>query len=257
YMICSDAANYNAVYEHIIKYNESSKVEIRNESENWHQIAIQGPLASNVLENYLQTNLSSVRYYHFVEFDFKNEKIILSRTGYTGEDGFEIYSTPEVGIQIWKDLLAQSPNLVPVGLGARDTLRLEAKYPLYGHELNSERTPVESGIGWIVKEKPIPYLGMEKILNHKKNGTEYGTCGIILEDVGVPRENYKVLNESQIEIGYLTSGTYSPVLKKGIGLAFIKKDYIQNIQKIFIDIRGEKKQARVHQAPFIKGSIAK
>lgn len=257
YMICSNAANYETVFEHLQSYKDSSKFEIRNESLNWNQIAIQGPASLKILESYLKQEISSIRYYRFAEIQFEGEKLLLSRTGYTGEDGFEIYSSPTLGIKIWLDLLTQNPELSPVGLGARDTLRLEAKYPLYGHELNSERTPVESGIGWIVKEKPVPFLGRDKILKHKKEGTEYGICGVILEDYGVPRENYKVYSVNHHEIGYLTSGTYSPSLKKGIALAFIKKEYHKDGQEIFIDIRNEKKKAKVHLAPFIKTSIVK
>ncbi len=257
YMICSNAANYKAVFEHLNKYDNQKEIQIRDESLNWNQIAIQGPKAGNILEAYLKTQLSSLKYYHFMEMSLKGENMILSRTGYTGEDGFEIYSSVNLGIQIWKDLLEQNPNLTPVGLGARDTLRLEAKYPLYGHELNSERTPVESGIGWIVKEKSIPFLGMEKILNHKKNGTEYGICGISLEESGVPRENYKVWGNENQEIGYITSGTYSPSLKKGIALGFIKREYHEEGREIFVEIRNEKKKAKIQLKPFIKGSIFK
>lgn len=257
YMICSNAANYDAVFEHLRKYLDSKEIEIRNESLNWHQLAIQGPKATSILESYLKKELSFIRYYHFEEVQLEGETIILSRTGYTGEDGFEIYSSPSLGIKIWKDLLELNSELIPVGLGARDTLRLEAKYPLYGHELNSERTPVESGIGWIVKEKTVPFLGMEKILQHKKQGTKYGICGLSLEESGVPRENYKVFNESNQEIGYLTSGTYSPCLKKGIALAFIKTEYHKDGKEIFIEIRNEKKKAKVQTTPFIKGSIIK
>ncbi|MCE9500568.1 MAG: glycine cleavage system aminomethyltransferase GcvT, partial [Leptospira sp.] len=145
YMICSNASNFEAVYNHLKKF--PSPLNIRNESAQWHQIAIQGPLANKIASEYFGKNLDYIKYYCFDTIPFGAEELIVSRTGYTGEDGFEIYSTNETGKKIWTGLLDAGKNsgLIPVGLGARDTLRMEAKYALYGHELNNMRTPVESG----------------------------------------------------------------------------------------------------------------
>ena len=257
YMICSNASNYEAVYEHLLKFN--TDIQITNESSNWHQIAIQGPKANEIFSKYTDQNLEEIGYYKFKLISFKGEEILVSRTGYTGEDGFEIYTSVPVGIQIWSELLefGKSYGLVPVGLGARDTLRLEAKYALYGHELNATRTPVESGIGWIVKEKANPYLAYDKIISQKKNGAEYGVTGIKLSEAGVLRENYSLFDEAGNLIGQTTSGSYSPSLKEGIGLAYIKKSFIKNETIVMVEIRGSKKKCVIQTGNFINGSVRK
>ncbi len=257
YMICSNASNYEAVYEHLLKYNTNLK--ITNESSNWHQIAIQGPKADEIFSKYTGLNLQDIGYYKFKVLSIKGEEMIVSRTGYTGEDGFEIYSSIKAGVELWSDLLefGKPFGLVPVGLGARDTLRLEAKYALYGHELNDSRTPVESGIGWIVKEKPTPYFAYDKIISQKKNGSEYGITGIKLAESGVLREKYSVYDTNNNLIGQTTSGSYSPSLKEGIGLVYIKSDFIKNDTIVYIEIRGSKKKGIIQTESFIKGSVRK
>jgi aminomethyltransferase len=257
YMICSNASNYEAVYEHLKKYN--SNLKITNKSADYHQIAIQGPKADEIFSKYISMDFSSLGYYRFTILNFKGEEVILSRTGYTGEDGFEIYSSIPVGVKIWEELLnfGKDFGLLPVGLGARDTLRLEAKYALYGHELSSEKTPVESGIGWIVKEKNIPYLGYDKIISEKKKGSAYSTVGIKLLESGILRENYSILNSKNEKIGQTTSGGYSPSLKETIGICHIQTSYLNSEEEIFVEIRNEKKKATVFKKPFIIGSVKK
>ncbi|WP_039948363.1 glycine cleavage system aminomethyltransferase GcvT [Leptospira fainei] len=259
YMICANASNVDAVYEYILSKLPKSGIKIDNQSSQWHQIAIQGPKADSILSSYLKADLSGIGYYKFILFPFEGEELILSRTGYTGEDGFEIYSSIPIGIKLWKDLLehGKSFGLLPAGLGARDTLRIEAKYPLYGHELNETRTPVQSGIGWIVKEKEIKFPQYDRITGEKKNGTDRKVTAFELQEAGVPRENMKVLDEKGIEIGITTSGTFSPSLKKGLGLAWIDANKIKHGQKIRIEIRGQAKEAIVYTQPFIPGSIRK
>ncbi|HMZ60003.1 MAG TPA: glycine cleavage system aminomethyltransferase GcvT [Leptospiraceae bacterium] len=257
FMICSNASNYEKVYEHFLKYNSSS-VQIRNESSSWHQIAIQGPKADHMFSDYIGQDISHIKYYHFAPVKFRGEEMIVSRTGYTGENGFEIYSSVSLGLSIWSEILEmkKKDGLVPVGLGARDTLRLEAKYPLYGHELNETRTPVESGIGWIVKEKDAPYLGYDRIINDKKNGAKVSLYAMILKEPGVLRENFKVFDGSGNEIGLTTSGSYSPSLRQSIALAVLRTG-IPDGTEVFAEIRGEKKKAAIHQSKFIPGSVKK
>jgi len=257
YMICSNASNYENVYSHLISFPH--EVVIRNESPQWHQIAIQGPKANEIFSKYLSKNLDYIKYYRFDLISFNGEDLIVSRTGYTGEDGFEIYSTIPTGKKIWDELLefGKPMGLVPVGLGARDTLRIEAKYPLYGHELTSYRTPVESGIGWIVKPKEHEFLGYDKIILQKKEGPEEKIVGIQLLDPGVLRENYNVFDLSGNQIGSVTSGTYSPTLKKSIGMAILKKGFWQEKTEIKVEIRSELKSAVVHTGNFIAGSVRK
>ncbi len=256
YMICSNASNYPAVTAHLQKY-ATGTCKVEDKSATYHQIALQGPNANAIFESYLGKDLSSLLYYHFIELDFKGETYLISRTGYTGEDGFEIYTSVPVGVQLWKDLLqiGKPFGLIPVGLGARDTLRLEAKYPLYGHELNSEWSPIESGIGFIVKEKSIPYFGYERIQNDKKNSPKKRVVGIILQEPGVLRENFPIFSSDGKEIGKTTSGTHSPSRKESLGLAILDLAYTPNNTEIFVEIRGSKKKAIVYTSPFIKGSV--
>ncbi len=258
YMICSNASNFEKVYEHLLKYN-SNNLKIQNLSENFHQIAIQGPKADEIFSKYSNLDFSKLNYYHFTIVKLFGEDVIISRTGYTGEDGFEIYSSNSLGVKIWSEVLefGKPFGLVPVGLGARDTLRLEAKYALYGHELSDSKTPVESGIGWIVKEKENPYLSYEKIITEKKNKSEYFTVGIKLVDSGILRENYEIYSGTGEKIGNTTSGGYSPSLKESIGLAYIKAEFNEDRKEIFILIRNEKKKAIIFKKSFITGSVKK
>lgn len=253
YMVCSNAANFDAVFKHL--NNIPNEVTIKNDSENWHLVAIQGPLANEIFEKYLGKTLDDISYFRFKMIPFQGEDILVSRTGYTGEDGFEIYTSNEMGKKLWTDLfeMGKKWGMLPVGLGARDTLRIEARYPLYGHELNAMRTPVESGLRWIVKEKDIPYFAYEKIIQQKKNGTEYNTTGIKLSEPGVLRERYKIYDDANNIIGETTSGTYSPTLKEGIGIAFVKSNYIQHKQKVHVEIRGVKKGAIIWTESFVQG----
>lgn len=258
YLICSNASNFEAVYEHLVKHNTEG-ITIKNDSENWHQIAIQGPKADAIFTKFIGQNLDHVKYYHFTVLNFRGEEIIISRTGYTGEDGFEIYTSNSLGVQLWNELLAagKAEGLVPVGLGARDTLRLESKYALYGHELSATKTPVESGIGWIVKEKDIPYFGYDKIISQKKTGSEYSTVGIKLAEPGILREHYTIYGSDGAVIGETTSGGYSPSLKESVGMAFLKSANSKEGTEVFVDIRGTKKKALIYTKNFINGSIRK
>lgn len=259
YMICSNASNYEAVTAHLLKHLPKSDVRVEDQSLNWHQIALQGPKANEIFSKFLGKELDSIQYYHFVILEYQGEEILVSRTGYTGEDGFEIYSSIPLGLKLWNELLVSGKpyGLLPCGLGARDTLRIEAKYPLYGHELNDRWTPVESGIGWIVKEKKNSYFSSEKILSQKKNGVASKIVSFALTEAGVPRENFRVLDSQGNEIGKTTSGTFSPSLKKGIGLALIKTEKIKDGESIQIEIREQPKQAIITTKPFIPGSIRK
>lgn len=254
YFIVSNASNYEAVEKHLRKYAPQD-VEIENQSAAWHQIAFQGPHADDMMSDYLGKSLHSIHYYRFEDLSFQNKTIRLSRTGYTGEDGFEIYSDVETGLRIWKELLEKysSKGLLPCGLGARDSLRLEARYPLYGHELNETLTPVESGIGWIVKEKDKPFFGYEKIISQKLRGSEFKVAGFILEEAGVPREGYDVISAGG-KLGKVLSGGHSPLLKKGIGTALLPAGCPEEIS---IDIRSRPHAARLHKGPFYKGSAGK
>ena len=257
FLICSNAANYDNVFSRLQEAKQDLAVEVYNESDKWHQIAIQGPRAEEIFTDLLQEEVASVKYFWSGYRKFQGEEILISRTGYTGEDGFEIYSSQEAGIELWTKLLhaGKDKGLVAVGLGARDTLRMEAKYPLYGNELTSKRTPVESGLSWIVKEKEIPYCAYDKIIAQKKQGSAYTISGIRLEEAGVIRDGYKVYNLEKEEIGVVTSGSYSPSLKCGIGLVYIQKEAVKKDLDVYVEIRGNHKKAVMIPGKFIQGSV--
>ena len=258
YFVVANASNVNAVYDYFLE-NKDRDVSIRNDSERWNQLAVQGPLAEIIINKFSGIDLSGIGYYRFKDISFLGEKIRFSRTGYTGEDGFEIYSSPNAGIEIWDGIIgAGKPSgLLPCGLASRDTLRLESMYPLYGHELNEKWTPVESGIGWIVKEKEIKFPSYEKIINQKKTGPEKKVCPFLLEVNGIPREGCRVLSKEEHPIGRVLSGAHSPVLKKGIGTAMVPSAYFTPGTDIYIDIRNKLIPAKITKGPFVKGTAGK
>lgn len=259
YFVVSNASNYEAVAQHFEK-NTTDGVEIENQSDAWHQLAIQGPHAENIFTRITGLNLNDLAYFTFRDVKYKNASLRISRTGYTGEDGFEIYSDIEPGIALWNELLegGRADGLLPAGLGARDTLRLEAFYPLYGHELNAEWTPVQSGIGWVVKEKPVPYLSYDKIIDHKKNGAPGRVVGFVLEGGGVPRDGYRVFAaDGTTELTTVLSGSHSPTLSKGIGSVYLPMEHAAADTQIQVELRNRLVPARVHRGAFVKGSAGK
>lgn len=256
FFVCSNASNYEAVEAHFRKYKPND-VTVINESEDWHQIALQGPNAESLLKKVTGVDPSEIYYFRFKDYESDDHLLRISRTGYTGEDGFEIYSDVAAGVKLWEELLATNA-VVPVGLGARDTLRLEAMYPLYGHELNATLTPVESGIGWIVKDKDEPYLGYERIMEHKKNGPPGRVVPLVLEEAGVPRDDYPVLDAGGAkELGRILSGTHSPSLGKGIGTAYLPAEAANEGTELLVEIRKRRPRARVVKGPFVQGTAGR
>ncbi len=259
YFVCSNASNYESVFTHFKKY-QTADVEIENESDRWHQIALQGPAAAGLFEKTTGVDCSDIGYFRFRDIEFQGALLRISRTGYTGEDGFEIYSDRESGVRLWNLLLEAgvSHGLKPCGLGARDTLRLEALYPLYGHELSAEWSPVESGIGWIVKEKTPPYLGYDRIMREKREGSAFKHVPFSLLEPGVPRAEYSAYAAGAAEpAGVVLSGAYSPSLKIGIGVARLPAALAAPETEFEIEIRGRRLKARVHKGAFVKGGAGR
>lgn len=257
YFVVSNASNYEAVFAHFSRYRTGA-VECVNESDRWHQIAIQGPEAESILQSATGLDTSDIAYYAFDDRSINGKNYRISRTGYTGEDGFEIYTDVPTGLQLWQDLLHTGESrLLPAGLGARDSLRLEAGYPLYGHELNAQWTPVQSGIGWIAKEKERPYLGYEQVMDHKQNGAPGRVVGFKQQPGGLPRDEYPVLNTAGENIARVLSGGHSPTLKQGIGTVYLPKELTESGTEIRIQIRDRQIPAHVHRGPFVKGSAGK
>ena len=260
FLICCNASNVDKVFNHLTKINQNSTVQIINESEQWNQIAIQGPKSEFILEKYLGKNLQHVLYYNFSIFDINNQPVIISRTGYTGEDGFEIYSNRSIGIQFWNELLelGKDDGLVPVGLAARDLLRIEARYPLYGNELNEDMTPSESSLSWLIREKEMKFFAYEKLIEEKREKThQRQIIHFEMLENGIPRENFSIFDLEKNQIGKVTSGIYSPVLKKGIGFALVPREKIMNDFEFLIKIRDNMVKAKIRKKPFIQTNIKK
>jgi aminomethyltransferase len=254
YLLVINASNIDKDFawmqEHL-----AGDVRIENVSPQTAQLAIQGPLAESILQKLTDTNLSEIGSFRFKR-DVKLDGIpaLVSRTGYTGEDGFEIYLDADKAVALWEKLLeaGKEEGLLPCGLGARDTLRFEARLPLYGQELSKDITPIEAGIGFAVKtDKAVPFIGQDVLKAQKENGAPRKLVGIEMIDRGIPRSHYPVFAGDE-PIGEVTTGTQSPTLKKNVGLALIKTEYAALDTELFVEIRGKRLKARVVATPFYK-----
>lgn len=229
---------------------------LTNESSNYTQIAIQGRKAVDILEKITQDPVRGVKTYCFIEGNVLGSiPAVLARTGYTGEDGFEVYVPWSKGPEVWRALFeaGQPFGLKPCGLGARDTLRLEMKYPLYGHELGDDTNPLDAGLGWVVKLDKGDFIGRGPIVEAKEAGIKRALVGLKLLDRGIPRQGYKVFDaEGSSEVGVLTSGTQSPSLQTAIGVAYVQKNLSPIGTRLTVEIRGTKIPAEVIATPFYK-----
>lgn len=238
-----------------MQQNLTENVTIENISPQVAQLAIQGPLAEHILQKLTDTDLSQIGFFRFqrnVLID--GVSTLVSRTGYTGEDGFEIYLPGDKAVGLWDKLLETGApeGLVPCGLGARDTLRFESKLPLYGQELSEEITPIEAGIGFAVKvDKEIPCIGNDVLKEQKTNGAPRKLVGIEMIDRGIPRTHYPVYLGVEA-IGEVTTGTQSPTLKKNVGLALIKSEHAALGTELEVEIRGKRLKAKIVATPFYK-----
>ena len=254
YLLVVNAGTSDKDYAWIESQKGKFDVQINNNSSSYAQLAIQGPAAEVELQKLVDIDLSRIDYFYSVEAEHYKEPVLISRTGYTGEDGFEIYGPPQTMTQLWKDVI--KADITPIGLGARDSLRFDACYPLYGHELDDKTTPVEAGLGWTVKKKPeIDYIGKEILLNQKAEGGSKQLIGFKMTSPGVPREGYPVFVENTAA-GVVTSGMKSITLDQFAGLAYINRDFaVQTGDSINIEIRGTQKPAVVIPTPFYRGSV--
>lgn len=219
YMIVVNAANREKDVEHFRENTKDLDVEISDESDGWALLALQGPEAVGMLQNFAETDLSSIKYYRFVEGDVDGKKAILSRTGYTGEDGFEIYLKPDDAPGLWRTLT--DVGAVPAGLGARDTLRLEAGMCLYGNELLDDVSPLEAGIGFAVHLTKEPgFIGQAELLRQDLDGLQRKLVAFEVEGRGIVRHGHTVTDGAEI-VGSVTSGTQSPTLGRAIALALV------------------------------------
>jgi len=216
-----NAANTDKDYKWIVD-NKKYDVEIKNVSDDIGQLAIQGPKSELVMQRLFDFALSELQYYWATETKMKGIPVILSRTGYTGEDGFEVYLDRQYAVQAWGMIMEAGREFAikPVGLGARDTLRFEMRYCLYGNDIDKTTNPLEAGLGWIVKLDKDDFIGKENLLKIKETGVKRKLVGFDVVDTGIPRPHQEIHNETK-KVGSVTSGTFSPSLRKGIGIGYV------------------------------------
>ncbi|WP_342472593.1 glycine cleavage system aminomethyltransferase GcvT [Metasolibacillus sp. FSL H7-0170] len=256
YLLCVNAANIEKDFEWMLQHVEGD-VTIVNRSSEFAQIALQGPLAEEVLQTLTATDLKEIKYFKFQEnVEIAGHKVLVSRSGYTGEDGFELYGTPEAIIAQWHKILeaGKEQGVVPAGLGARDTLRFEAGLPLYGQELSKDISPLEAGIGFAIKlQKEPKFIGQEALIAQKEAGLTRKSVGLEMVGKGIPRHGYKVFKDG-VEIGEVTTGTQSPLTKRNIGVALLNTAFTEVGTEIEIEVRGKLVPAVIVATPFYKRS---
>ncbi|MBP2634614.1 MAG: gcvT 2 [Firmicutes bacterium] len=254
YFLVINAANIEKDWQWIQDNSKGYQVELTNLSAETAEVALQGPLAESILSKLTTAALAELKYYWFIpEAEVAGKKVMISRTGYTGEDGFEIYCQPDDAAALWEAIMeAGKPyGLVPAGLGCRDTLRFEATLPLYGHELSAEITPLEAGLGKFVSLDKGEFNGCEILAQQQQTGVERKLAGFVLTGRGVPRAEYPVVHEGR-QIGMVTTGSYAPTLGKNMGLALVEAEFAQIGQQFSVEIRGKEVSAEVVSKPFYK-----
>ncbi|MTI49267.1 glycine cleavage system aminomethyltransferase GcvT [Sporosalibacterium faouarense] len=258
YLLVINASNVEKDFNWIQKNGEQFDVEIKNISSEISEVALQGPMAQEILQQLTQEDLSEIKFFYFKEdIDIAGVKCIVSRTGYTGEDGFEIYTENNNITKIWEKIMdvGASKGLKPAGLGARDTLRFEATLPLYGNEISSEITPLEAGLGFFVKLNSDDFIGKEALVKQKEEGLKRKIVGFEMKK-GIPRHGYEVYKGDE-KIGFVTTGYFSPTLEKKIGLALIDIDQGQIGNQISIKVRNKMFDAEVISKRFYKKNYKK
>ena len=251
FMIVVNAANIQKDFDWLEK-NLMDGVVLENVSDEINLIALQGQESRRILQKIIPSDLSTIPFYHFIEDKYEDSNILIARTGYTGELGFEIYGNLDVIPKIWDNLMdvGKEYGIVPVGLGARDTLRLEMKYLLYGYDIDESTNPFEVGLGWITKPEKGNFIGRKELIQKKEQISRRLVCFEMMERA-IPRNGYPIFFGNK-KNGEVTSGSQSPSLKKGIGLAFINHPYTKVGTILEVGIRGQKKSAIIVKPPFYK-----
>ncbi|MCP5461087.1 MULTISPECIES: glycine cleavage system aminomethyltransferase GcvT [Mesotoga] len=254
-MFVVNASNKDKDFKWITSNKGSFDVRIKDASADFAQIAFQGPRAEEILSEVSQVRLEKIPFYHFEYGRVNGIKALVSRTGYTGEDGFELYVDPEAVVALWRKILelGSSIGVKPIGLGARDTLRFEAAYMLYGNELNDYNSPLEAGLKWTVKMEK-DFIGKEVLQEQLANGTKYKLKGLELSGKSIARHGFEVF-DGEKKIGWITSGIFSPTLQKSLALAYLEKEYWKIGSEVQVEIRGKRSPATVVKTPFYRGSV--
>jgi len=243
-------------WDWITSHTKDENITLTNVSADYCQIAVQGKDAIGILQKMTDEKLDEIKYYHFTVGKVDGVDAIISRTGYTGEDGFEVYANKDFAEQLWNKFLetgnfGTETGILPCGLAARNTLRLESAMSLYGHEISDEITPLEANLGWICKLNKGEFLGRDTLAKLKEKGLERKLVGFEMTDKGIARDDFDVyINDKKV--GFVTSGSPAPFLKKNIGLAFVPSEFANIGQEIKIDVRGKHLAARIVPTPFYK-----
>ena len=255
-LLVVNASTTDKDWEWILSHHTTESVELKNASADYCQLAVQGPDALSILQKLTDLPLSEIKYYHFSSGRVDGVESIVSRTGYTGEDGFEVYAAPEYAEQLWNKVLdggnfGANDGVLPCGLAARNTLRLEAGLALYGHEIDETTTLYEANLGWICKLDKGDFIGREQLAQQKAEGVQRKLIGFEVTDRGIARDDQPVVVGDQT-VGKVTSGSPAPFLKKNIGFAYVPIENASVGQEIRIDVRGRLVGAQVVKTPFYK-----
>ena len=253
-LLCVNAGNKEKVSSHI-KEVVGNKCEVEDTSESWALIAVQGPKSAPLVNQLCADDILEQKGFRAIASTIAGVQSIVSRTGYTGEDGFELYVPSNEGVKVWDALLeaGASQGVKPAGLGSRDSLRLEMGYPLHGNDISEQTNPYEAGLGWVVKlKKPLDFVGKTALAKIRDDGPARRLCALKLTGRGIARPGFRVLDDAhQQELGHVTSGTQSPTLGQAIALAYLPVSHSTQETKVTIDIRGRAVEAEVCRRPFI------
>jgi len=252
YLVCVNAANTEKDWKHFQEHNQGS--ELINESAKWGQIAVQGPKAFELLERVLKIQAHTMKSFSLQKTNWNGHSVIFATTGYTGEKGGEIFIEAAGTRDLWKTLLQKGQDLgvMPIGLGARDTLRTEMKMSLYGHEIDDTTTPYEAGLGWAVKPQAKDFLGKTPMLEGRERGLTRSLIGFRMLEKGIPRQGYTLHRQDGTPMGLVTSGTHSPSLDQPIGVGYVAPEFKEPGSEFWVDIRGKKIKATTCKTPFIE-----
>lgn len=256
YFICVNASNTDKDFEHFQKYVKGFDCELTNRSDEFSQVAIQGPKARTLLARFFGDEVVNMKPFRHKPANLYGRDVLLATTGYTGEQGYEVYMPNEIAAEFFRDLLTKGQDLgvAPIGLGARDTLRMEMKYCLYGNDIDKNTTPLEADLAWTVKLNKPDFLGKDVLVKQQKNGLKRRLVAFVVEGKGIPRHGYKCFDNNN-EIGVVTSGAMSPIIGKAFGLGYVAIDFAEPGSVFDIDVKGLfRTRAKVVRPPIHKNA---
>lgn len=250
FLLCVNAANIEKDFQWLQSHQQGHKVAIENRSEQYGLLALQGPLSETILQPLTDALLGHLPGFHCIKTKIVGIPVLVSRTGYTGEDGFEIFASSSDLVPLWGGLLeAGGSQLLPCGLGCRDTLRLEMAYPLYGHELTETISPLEANLGWVVDLKKPHFLGRARLVAQQEQGLSKKRVGFVVQGKGIARADYPLIARGE-KVGWVSSGTYSPSLDKAIGCGYLPPSLSEIGSEVEVEIRDKRVQAKIVKTPF-------